>query len=81
MDSKYQLILETVEDQAGSLLIGLDNGNALDRLLVIQKIKRDIEKIENTMKDTIDVVTEMEAMARTGVKKRYPDTTKEKMDS
>jgi len=80
MDSKYQLILKVVGDQVSSLLIGLNNNNALDRLLVIQKIKRDIEKIENVIKDTVDVITEMVAMARTGTKKHYPDTTKERLD-
>ena len=81
MDSKYQLILETVENQVGSLLIGLNNSNALDRLMVIQNIKRDIEKVEGAMKEAIDTITETIAMARIGAKKYYPDTTKERLNS
>jgi hypothetical protein len=80
MDTKYELIVEAVEGQISSLLVGLDDTNSLDRILVIQKIIRDIEKVEETMKDTIDIETEMIAFSKTGIKKRYPDTNKENID-
>ena len=77
MNAQYKEILEVVEDKVGSLLIGLNNTNALDRILVIQKIKRDVEKIENAIKDTVDIETEMIAFSNTGIKKHYPNTLKD----
>lgn len=74
-----QIIIEAIENKIDSLLIGLDIYNAPERLKAIYKIREDIAKTENAIKDLIDAHTEIEAFNRIGVRKHYPDTMKEKL--
>lgn len=79
MEAKCKLTLENVECDIQTLLEGINADNVLDRLLTIQNIIVSVKRIEKEMKDMIDFETEMIAFNKTGVKKKYVDTTKEKM--
>jgi len=79
MDSKSQLFSKTIQAHIQSLLQDLNDANAREKLDIINCIINDIEKSKNVVEEVMNMATEKAAFTKTGEKKYYPDTTKEKL--